>query len=374
MIRAARLSPDRKLAIPCFALDPKASTGLFHAERLLPSIAMSLLPSFQSRCFQSGFALLSASLISPTMADLVAYYQFEGNGSDSIGTANGTVGDQVAFDTGILGQGAVFSTSGVSGIDTIDVPAFDPGDGDFTISFWIKRDDLDTDNADGILDALNNTGEGFQANFRPEPGDPPGSPQNHMAFRIDDSSGGFILIVDPGEISDTENWHHFALTMDRTANQAKIYRDGELAVTASTAILTGTISPDQDLTIGGLNNSGTLGLDGKLDELRFYDEALDAAAIAALAIPPDPVPVVPLAITALYRTDDSVTLTWNSKDDDSVSYRILYSEDLSQPLSNWLEANDSVASQGDQTSRVLSGFELPPLPLPDKLFFVVEEN
>lgn len=331
-------------------------------------------PATPARFLQTVFALLSASLVSTSMADLVAYYQFEGDSNDSVGTANGILGDQVTFDTGILGQGAVFGTSGVAGIDTIDVPAFDPGDGDFTISFWIKRDDLDTDNADGIFDALNNTGEGFQANFRPEPGDPPGSPQNHMAFRIDDSSGSFILIVDPGEISDTENWHHFALTMDRTANQAKIYRDGELAVTASTAILTGTISPDQDLTIGGLNNSGTLGLDGRLDELRFYDEALDAAAIAELAIPPDPVPVVPLAITALSRTDDSVTLTWNSKDDDSVSYRILYSEDLSQTLSNWFEANDSLMSSGPQTTYTLSGFELPALPLPDKLFFIIQEN
>lgn len=84
--------------------------------------------------------------------------------------------------------------------------------------------------------------------------------------------------------------------------------------------------------------------------------------------------MVPLAITALSRTDDSVTLTWNSKDDDSVSYRILYSEDLSQTLSNWFEANDSLMSSGPQTTYTLSGFELPALPLPDKLFFIIQEN
>lgn len=324
--------------------------------------------------FLSSLTVFSVSLMSPTMADLVAYYQFEGDGSDSAGTADGTVGNEVTFDTGILGQGAVFGISALEGVNTIDAPVFDPGAGDFSITFWIKRTEEDSFDADGIFDALAVTGEGFQANFRSEPGDPAGSPANHMAFRIDDSNNNFILIVDPGEISDTEEWHHFALTMDRTADEAKIYRDGALAVTVSSASLTGTITPDRPLSIGGINNSGVLGLDGMLDELRFYDEALNAAAIAELAIPPAPVPVVPLAVTSLSRTDDSVTLTWNSKDNDSVSYRILYSADLSLPLADWLEANDSVASEGAQTTYTLSGFELPALPLPDKLFFVVEEN
>ena len=324
--------------------------------------------------FLSSLTIFSVSLMTPTMADLVAYYQFEGDGNDAAGTAAGTVGNEVTFDTGILGQGAVFGISALEGVNTIDAPAFDPGDGDFSITFWIKRTEEDSFDADGIFDALAGTGEGFQANFRPEPGDPVGSPANHMAFRLDDSSGQFILIVDPGEISDTEKWHHFALTMDRTTDEAKIYRDGALAVAVSTVSLTGTITPDRPLSIGGINNSGNLGLDGLLDELRFYDEALDAAAIAELAIPPNPVPVVPLAVTALSRTDESVTLTWNSKDIDSMSYRILYSEDLSLPLSSWLEANDSVASKGTQTTYTLSGFELPAFHLPNTLFFVVEEN
>lgn len=335
---------------------------------------MKINQILSSPLLPSGLAALSVALTLPSQAELVAHYEFEDNGDDSAGNADGTLGTEVTFAPGLIGQAAVFGTAGIEGVNTIDATAFDPGSGDFSVTFWIKRAEIDQANADGIFDALNNTGEGFQANLRRLPGEPTSDPNNHMGFRIDDSSGQFVLIVDPGEIDDTEEWHHFALTIDRTANEAKIYRDGELAVTASTAILTGAISPDRQISIGGLNNNGTLGLDGQLDDLRFYDEALNAAAIAELATPPNPVLPIPLEITEISLTDSSVTLTWNSKQSGTVSYRILYSEDLATPLVDWFEANDSIGSGGTETSYTLTGVELPPVPLPGKLFFVVEEN
>lgn len=330
-----------------------------------------MLPSTVHHQLPSCILAFSLGFLPSAQADLVALYEFEDNGDDSIGDADGTVGSAVTFDDGLIGRSAVFPSSGFDSTDTINAPAFDPGDGDFTIAFWIKRDDDDLD-ADGIFDALNNTGEGFQANFRREPGDPGDAASGHMAFRVDDSSGQFLLIVDPGEVNDSDTWHHYALTIDRTEDEAKIYRDGQLAITESSAELTGTISPDQDIVIGGLNNAGNLGLEGQLDDLRFYDEALDAAAIAELATPPDPVPVRPLIITEITPTESTVTLTWNSKAD--ADYAIFYTADLATPREFWSEATDSVPSDGEETTHTLSGFELPELPLPAALFFIVVEN
>lgn len=304
-----------------------------------------------------------------TRADLVAQYQFEDNGEDSVGTADGTPGANVTFDTGISGKAAVFGGSSDEFAETINGEAFDPGEGDFSITFWVKRDQLaDTDNADGVLDALNGTGQGYQINFRA------GADLNKFGCRLDASNGQFVLIVDPNELTDTENWHHFAVTVDRTASEAKVYRDGVLAITSSIAILTGTISPDRQLSIGGINNNGFLGLDGKLDDLRFYDESLDAAAVAELAVAPPQITPPPLLVTQILKTNDEVQLTWNSNPADGTTYSIFYTTDLAAPLSSWLESTDNVITQGTATTYTLSGIELPATPLPDQLFFVVIEN
>ena len=94
-------------------------------------------------------------------AGLVDHYMFEDNGVDSAGgDANGTVGANVTFGPGRLGQAAIFGTGG-SSADRITVPladAFAPGMSDFSIAFWAKREFGDSGNPDGVLDALNQSG------------------------------------------------------------------------------------------------------------------------------------------------------------------------------------------------------------------------
>jgi hypothetical protein len=81
----------------------------------------------------------------------------------------------------------------------------------------------------------------------------------------------------------TTAFHHYALTVDRTAALAVIYIDGVPDPPVDISILLGSISPDQDLKIGGLNDSEFMGLDGRLDDLRFYNHKLEASEVEALA-------------------------------------------------------------------------------------------
>jgi len=218
----------------------------------------------------------------PFVPTLIDHYEFEDNGDDSAGgDANGTVGANVTFDAGKISQAAVFGVSSAGSdnrIEVLKVDAFDPGAGDFTMAFWVKRDQADTTSGDGVFDALGITGNGtgYQCFFS---GDPD---LDHLKIRLDDVTGDYEVIKSENPLTDTTAWHHFALTVDRTNREAILYVDGVPDPPRDITILRGALSPDQMLQIGGFNNAGAKGLDGKLDDLRFYNYALSAAEVLAL--------------------------------------------------------------------------------------------
>ncbi len=210
---------------------------------------------------------------------LAAHYEFEGDGRDSAGGAHGVIGANVSFSPGDLGEALTVGVSGTVPQNVITVPhalVFRPDDTDFSIALWVKRNQADAVNADGLFDALNGTVVGYQSNFRA------GGDLNKMGFRLDDDAGNFVLLVDTAIITDTDAWHHFALVVSRATSSAIVYRDGEAGAALSIAGLSGAIVPGQDLWIGGLNNASHLGLDGHLSDLRFYSRELTAAEVRSL--------------------------------------------------------------------------------------------
>ena len=80
---------------------------------------------------------------------------------------------------------------------------------------------------------------------------------------------------------DDGEWHHVAFTRDQESGRIALFVDGQLAgeTKGSKRPLT---SPD-DLVIGRPRPGGP-GFRGDLDELTFYDRALTAAEVAALAL------------------------------------------------------------------------------------------
>ncbi len=212
--------------------------------------------------------------------NLVCHYQFEDDGADLVSGADGAVGSNVTFTAGKYTNAATFGVSGVPDDDVISIPqgkAFAPGRADFTMAFWVKRAQADTADADGIFDALNSVGTGYMCMFRTTPD------MDKIGFRLDDNAGNDILVVDPSAVTDTVVWHHFALVVSRSTDSASLYRDGILVTTVDPLGLTGAIIPDKNLDIGCINYASYLGLDGSLDDLRFYVGTLTAEEVLNLA-------------------------------------------------------------------------------------------
>jgi len=103
--------------------------------------------------FATLLAILSAVAVNGAPAAVVNHYLLDGDGVDAVGASDGTVGGNVTFSAGDVGQAASFGVSGSDTADRIDVPqasAFNPGSADFSYVFWVKRDQNDTGNADGV--------------------------------------------------------------------------------------------------------------------------------------------------------------------------------------------------------------------------------
>lgn len=217
--------------------------------------------------FDSALTAIDAANLS-AIGFPIHQYNFEADGLDSVGTADGAVGVNVSFnsvDVPVeLGQAAVFGSDGSNADNRIDVPLAsftDFGLGDFSISIWIKRD-VNSGTTQGILDNLGN--DGTQLQFLGN---------DILRARIDDDLGNESRPESLTAITDL-GWHHLLLTIDRDAvDGAKWYIDGQLDNSDDPTVLTGSILADQDLRIGTING---LGLRGQLAQLTFYDAALSA--------------------------------------------------------------------------------------------------
>jgi len=202
-------------------------------------------------------------------------FEFENNGKDSVAPrpARGQVGERVNFVAGRFGRGAKFGTTFSGAADGIVVPrasAFDPGSGDFSITYWVQWLDADTGSVDGVLDTLDGEGKGYQLAI---------GPSGNAIFRLDDNAGNFKNGRSAPFAGDGL-FHHVAITFDRTNDQAIFYIDGVGESPINISGLTGSITPNQNMQIGTFNFEG---LEGVLDDLRFFRRKLTADEVAELA-------------------------------------------------------------------------------------------
>ena len=211
-------------------------------------------------------SLFSMFVSADINSDLVSYWSFDTDATDSIGSNNGAVNGAVQT-TGFISNG--YSFDGVDDeivISDDDSLSFTDGsDLPFSVNAWINFDDVTSSN---ILSKSNTQREwGFRV-----------TGTNHLLFTVSNlGSSSDRMHIETGDISSLEgSWHMVTGTYDgsETASGLKIYIDGVYQYTTPTFVgYSGMTATSEDAKIGGVWGGGGA-LDGIVDEVGLFGKEL----------------------------------------------------------------------------------------------------
>ena len=199
-------------------------------------------------------------------AGLIAWYTFDdpdpGLALDWTGHQLGGVGEKLHRATGRLGQ-AMVCDGGAALVAASD--AFAPEKG-LTIEAWVYTDEAGQ-NDHWFLSRITSadTAAGFRFGV---------SNHGQLCFAVPQSSWSHHLYAD--RPLPTGRWVHVAGTCDGTI--LRLYQDGELVGTMERR--GGVRDTSAPVTLGNFSPGHGAHFDGLLDEVKFWDRALDAATIA----------------------------------------------------------------------------------------------
>lgn len=250
---------------------------------------------------------------------LIAWWRFEGNLQDAMGTNHGISKGAEIYGPAVVGNG--FTTDRRSGfIEVPSSPGLNPTNG-VTVEAWHKAEESFADPAMLVRKAWVDGPNAFTHQYSlVVQGNPAYSksprPVNSYGLILATTFGSERTVYTPANIHTPGNWYHVVGTFDKQV--AKIYVNGQLQGSA-TYIMEMPVS-SHPLTIGGSSAQGstmTNSAPGALDEVSIYDRALTADEIAALynagsngkCLAGSPVPPV---ITDIVRTNSTITLTWSA--------------------------------------------------------------
>ncbi|BCX49057.1 hypothetical protein HAHE_29650 [Haloferula helveola] len=284
--------------------------------------------------------LCFAVLASQSLAGLVAHYEFEettgtvladssGNGHDGTVVGSGDLNVSGFVGSGYQpGVGASNFGSVAAGVSTFGIG----GNSARTIAFWFNTPGFGGSTDQFRLIGTGSTGAGTAFNIVAESG----TGANRVGIRY--GNGNVYFDADnSGSAFATGTWYHVAVVYDGSALDLEsigtasdgtglvVYVDGVEVDSAAGNLNNGTQALNTALTAFafGANEDGSQGLyPGSLDEVRVYDEALDAAQVAVLA-GQDPGSIPQIASFGADVTNvpagSSVTLSWSASNYDSLT-------------------------------------------------------
>lgn len=200
----------------------------------------------------------------PAPANIVSWWDAEGNADDIIGTNNGTLMNGATFASGMVGQ--AFSLDGVDDYVLVpDAPNLNfASTSPLTIYMWAYLTDSDATHLIGKRATCWDSGQSanYQISY---------DSTNGFAF----NSGGTQLVS--GQQILTNQWHHIAVTAD--GSTFRIYVNGQ-----EKGFVAGTLGGQNNvpLTIGDVCPGVTDPFHGFLDEVTIVNRALTADEIAAI--------------------------------------------------------------------------------------------
>jgi hypothetical protein len=257
---------------------------LFGRSRLVRS---GNLPSFVMRasgcaavgllCLLPTFQAWSAECV-PTPSGLVSLWHAEGDASDSVDAANGTLSSGVTFAPGQVGQ--CFAFKGVNGVVSVpDVPALALTNS-LTIECWVF-----VTNAPSVPGMILFRGDN-RADLDPY--------YLHVSQGANGSTVLGLVVhdaanngIDVSSLMPTGAWTHVAATLEDATGLLTLYTNGWVgAQTHTTVRPLGRLSPSSSpgVGIGNVQAPGQFNFPfkGRIDELSVYNRALSAAEIQGI--------------------------------------------------------------------------------------------
>jgi len=219
-------------------------------------------------------------------ATLVHRYSFDGgNADDSVGGLDGTVFGTLGFDSIDPQQGTQAAVFSGDGYVEFASSAFSASQ--FTVTLWAKPS---TGTLSFVEPFISNKGggtvDGFGLWWLTSNGSAYVETSNGTTSNSAYSTAGAVV---PGA------WQHLAFAVDRAAGTAAVYRNAG-DVTSDGGILT-----DFNVTGPwrmGLFTDGQYPLHATLDDVRVYDEVLDADAVRLIMTQPDGVIPEPVTLAS----------------------------------------------------------------------------
>lgn len=198
----------------------------------------------------------------------VAYYPFNGNANDAIGTLNGTVNGATLTTDRFGNANSAYSFDGVDDFIGTTGLAISQNQ-NWTISAWVKAASL-SQSSFIVLNGLNTptAGNGYSM----------------IVINADNTGAGNIFklhypgaaVINSGfTFTDINTWHYVTITRDINAI-GKMYFDGVLSATTTTASIS---PPGGDFRIG--SGTGVGFWNGAIDEVKVYNNALTDAQVQA---------------------------------------------------------------------------------------------
>lgn len=199
----------------------------------------------------------------------LAYYKFDSTALDETSNNHdGTAASSVAYEFGRYGATADFNGSD-SFISVTHNSSFN-WTNNKTLSLWVNFDTINSGNTVGIAAKGANTSNFGWYLYKLDADDR----IYFQSYNASDASSQ----LDSGVVPIAGNWYHICVTGDASTN--KIYINGVLKDSASAV----TATNGTDALVFGrfYSNYVSNHLEGKIDQVRFYESTLDDTAVANL--------------------------------------------------------------------------------------------
>lgn len=222
----------------------------------------------------AGIFLISSTIFAQT---LVAYYPFNGNANDAMGTANGTVNGATLTTDRFGNANSAYSFDGVSNYILGDASSFPVGDR--TISLWFDAATGSIANHPGLFGYGGGVcGTSFIMGIN--------NMETPLEYQTQSQCNDDLNQYAYPDVPEN-NWYNWVITVSGTTS--KIYINGVLESTATTFTNPTTVA-GTNFIIGNIVNTNGLGsygveagnisyFQGSLDDIKIYSGALSPQQI-----------------------------------------------------------------------------------------------